>query len=304
MNWMHVGTELATYAWTIVCVRLVWKRGGWPLLVVLIAGGLYGFVLEYSSVKANTEYCYDAAMIMIPPWPVKPPAGDPCPVGPSVPLWISFGWMMTIYIAMQTSSRLNLPFYVRPVVDGLVGMSIDWVLDPLAVHIQFWQWYTPGPYYGVPLDNFLGWFTTIASFSLFLRLGQRWWGAQGGFKALYGAPLFAIVAGVAVVAVVMKAALALPPSVNWWILLALLFGLALLLVIPYRRRVRGSSPPDWFIILDSGTWICWYAFLSWASGLYAVYPSLILIAGAVLTFAMLGYCWPYSFAPRARTTES
>lgn len=156
MNWMHVATELATYAWTIVFLRLIWKRGGWPLMVVVIAAGIFGFILEYGSVKANSDYCYDKAMIMLPPWPVTPPPGDPCPVGPAVPLWIFFGWMMTIYIAMQTSTRLALPFFVRPVVDGLVGMSIDWVLDPLAAHIHFWQWYVPGPYYGIPLDNFLG----------------------------------------------------------------------------------------------------------------------------------------------------
>ena len=32
----------------------------------------------------------------------------------------------------------------------------DLVLDPAAVRLGFWAWYDPGPYFGVPVINFLG----------------------------------------------------------------------------------------------------------------------------------------------------
>src|SRR4051794_34896409 len=32
---------------------------------------------------------------------------------------------------------------------------------------------TPGPWFGVPLGNFYGWFMVVASFSLLLRLGRQ-----------------------------------------------------------------------------------------------------------------------------------
>lgn len=40
------------------------------------------------------------------------------------------------------------------------AMIIDLVLDPAAVKLGFWQWNTPGFYYGVPLVNFIGWLLT------------------------------------------------------------------------------------------------------------------------------------------------
>lgn len=39
---------------------------------------------------------------------------------------------------------------------GLMVLA-DTVLDPAAVHIGFWAWQQPGPYYGVPFINFVGW---------------------------------------------------------------------------------------------------------------------------------------------------
>lgn len=48
-------------------------------------------------------------------------------------------------------------FLVRyPVVVVLV-IILDLILDPGAVSLGFWAWDSPGPYYGVPLQNFLGW---------------------------------------------------------------------------------------------------------------------------------------------------
>jgi hypothetical protein len=297
---IHVFTELLAYGWTFFCIRHAWRRGGWPVVVVLIAGGLYGLILEYSSVKANVAYCYDPAMIMIPPWPVAPPPGDPCPIGPAVPLWIAFGWMMTIYVAMQTSSRLDLPFYVRPLVDGLLGMSIDWILDPLAAHALFWQWYQPGPYYGIPLENFFGWFVTIAAFSLALRLAQRKFGGNGRM-AVYGSPAIAIVAGIAIVTILVKGFVALGAHVSEELMLGATLGAALLIVLPHRFRVKGALPPDWFIIAESVSYTLYYSALMWITGLYAKDPSLVLVSIGVLVFATAGYSWPYAFGPRPGT---
>lgn len=36
-------------------------------------------------------------------------------------------------------------------------VAVDVVLDPAAVAIGFWTYVPPGPYYGVPLSNYLGW---------------------------------------------------------------------------------------------------------------------------------------------------
>jgi putative membrane protein len=40
----------------------------------------------------------------------------------------------------------------------LLGVALDLVLDPVAVRIEgYWLWGVHGPYYGIPLSNFVGW---------------------------------------------------------------------------------------------------------------------------------------------------
>lgn len=53
-------------------------------------------------------------------------------------------------------------------------MAIDMILDPLAVYAGFWVWTKGGPFYGIPLENFTGWFLTafLATF-IFLIYESR-----------------------------------------------------------------------------------------------------------------------------------
>lgn len=46
---------------------------------------------------------------------------------------------------------------------------LDLVLDPAAVQLGFWGWAEPGPYYGVPLVNYLGWMVSGGLAVLALR---------------------------------------------------------------------------------------------------------------------------------------
>jgi putative membrane protein len=68
--------------------------------------------------------------------------------------------------------KLNVGFLV-PVLTGLFLVLIDLVLDPAAVKLEFWQWDTPGFFYGVPIVNLIGWFLGgfIASW-----LANAFWG--------------------------------------------------------------------------------------------------------------------------------
>ena len=52
---------------------------------------------------------------------------------------------------------------------------VDGVLDPGAAFLGFWVWPEGGPYYGVPVTNYLGWlFSSTLAAALLLTLG-RWW---------------------------------------------------------------------------------------------------------------------------------
>ena len=54
----------------------------------------------------------------------------------------------------------------------------DLVLDPAMAHpslaLNFWVWHQSGPYFGMPIQNFLGWTATAA---LFMGLSRWLWGA-------------------------------------------------------------------------------------------------------------------------------
>lgn len=89
---------------------------------------------------------------------------------------------------------------------ALFMVMIDMVADPLSVRGNRWFlgrlfWYDPpGPYFGVPISNYLGWFfvaaVTIAIFQWLDRWlnrgGRKPWGALPGFpsRALLGPGLY------------------------------------------------------------------------------------------------------------------
>ncbi len=40
----------------------------------------------------------------------------------------------------------------------LLGVLASLMLDPILVKLELWQWENPGPFYGVPVLSFVGWF--------------------------------------------------------------------------------------------------------------------------------------------------
>jgi len=63
------------------------------------------------------------------------------------------GYLLGMLVLGDRAGRLSVRF---PTVVALVVL-LDLVLDPGAVAIGFWAWPDPGPYYGVPAINYLGW---------------------------------------------------------------------------------------------------------------------------------------------------
>jgi uncharacterized membrane protein len=58
---------------------------------------------------------------------------------------------------------------------GLAMVAWDLALDPLMVADGHWNWETPGAYFGVPLQNYWGWWlTAFTILALYLALrGSR-----------------------------------------------------------------------------------------------------------------------------------
>lgn len=96
-----------------------------------------------------------------------------------VPLMTPVSWAIIIYMAysmtnLLASKKINVTnkeglvkhlmqlimLIIFSSMDGLIAMNLDLILDPVAVSPQIagWVWINGGPYYGVPISNFVGWF--------------------------------------------------------------------------------------------------------------------------------------------------
>lgn len=92
--------------------------------------------------------------------------------------------------------------------DGLLALSIDFALDPIALNYGWWVWKPLDPgegFFGIPGGNFMVWFVIVAGLSMAIRLAYR--SPLRDVRGLLGGLIPAAVA-VAVVAVVLAFVLA------------------------------------------------------------------------------------------------
>jgi putative membrane protein len=97
-----------------------------------------------------------------------------------VPLLIPVAWFMMTYpsyvIARHLVPVLRKGWIWRLLVAALGGLIMtawDLAMDPMMVAGGHWVWEQPGAYFGIPLQNYWGWWlTTFVTFWLFLSLAH------------------------------------------------------------------------------------------------------------------------------------
>ena len=95
-----------------------------------------------------------------------------------VPLIIPVAWFMMMYPSFVIADWvIPAKSAWRSVLVAAVGAVImtawDVVMDPVMVSGGHWVWEVNGPYFGIPLQNFSGWWlTTFVTFLVFLWLGK------------------------------------------------------------------------------------------------------------------------------------
>ncbi|MFA5204627.1 MAG: carotenoid biosynthesis protein, partial [Lentisphaeria bacterium] len=146
--------------------RLGWKPAGVLLALVFVVS------LAFETVGAGTGWVYG-------PYHYSDRLG-PMFLG-LVPWLIPASWFMMMYPALLVAERL-LPAGWQgtrraaglAALAGLVMTAWDVVLDPLMVRAGFWSWEVAGPFFGVPLRNYAGWWvTSTTAFALFLAVFRR-----------------------------------------------------------------------------------------------------------------------------------
>jgi putative membrane protein len=95
-----------------------------------------------------------------------------------VPLLIPVAWFMMTYpsyvIALRLVPGVKNTWLWRlfvAAIGALIMTAWDLAMDPMMVAGGHWVWDQAGPYFGIPLQNFWGWWLTIfVTFWLFLAL--------------------------------------------------------------------------------------------------------------------------------------
>jgi uncharacterized membrane protein len=147
--------EIIIYVQFTICLRHALKAGADKLLK-LFTGILFGVILEIATIRQLNAYQYGQFWIMV----------------LDVPLCIGVAWSCIIYAVMEFSDGSSLPYWTRPILDGLLALNIDLALDTVAIRLGFWDWGQglKFQYFGVPYANFWAWFWVVSSFSLGYRL--------------------------------------------------------------------------------------------------------------------------------------
>ncbi|MBK9926793.1 MAG: carotenoid biosynthesis protein [Anaerolineales bacterium] len=170
--------EVIIYIQFALCLHHAWKHGTANLLR-LFAGILFGVSLELATIRQLHVYQYGQFLIMV----------------LDVPLCIGVAWGCILYSAMEFSNASSLPYWTRPILDGLLALNIDLAMDAIAIRFGFWDWGQglEFQYFGVPFANFWAWFWVIFFFSLGYRIFAR----RKDWVGTWVSPLLGYVIGLA-----------------------------------------------------------------------------------------------------------
>ena len=114
--------ELTIYIQFALCLRHALKHDT-SNIFKLFAGTLFGVLLELATTRQLNAYQYGQFLIMV----LK------------IPLCIGVAWGCIIYAVMEFSDGTSLPYWTRPILDGLIALNIDLTMDTIAIRLGFWD---------------------------------------------------------------------------------------------------------------------------------------------------------------------
>ncbi len=257
--------EIIIYIQFTLCFVHAWKHGTANLLR-LFAGILFGVVLELATIRQLNAYQYGQFLLMV----------------LDVPLCIGVAWGCILYSVMEFSDGSNLPYWLRPVLDGLLALNIDLSLDTVAIRFGFWEW-GQGlgfQYFGVPYANFWAWFWVIFFFSF----GYRLFAHRKDWIGTWLSPIFALIVGlIGVLGTNALIAYKIPFAYHG-LTVTLLLVIALVSVIALRPKFHTTSVPSlvfWVPVLTHA----YILVAGLVSGFILEPPFLLLVGIAMIVIA-------------------
>lgn len=262
--------ELLILALFLLCLQDAWRRGPWAAWQ-LLAGALFGLLLEWATIQQLNAYEYGRFLVMLGP----------------VPVVIGVAWGTIIYSVRAFSDSTDLPEWARPVLDALLALNIDLSMDAIAIRLGMWDWGRglDYQYFGVPYNNFWAWFWVVFSFSLSLRL-------LSGLPGLWGrwlSPAGAIVFGAAGVLITNHIITSISSDLVHYAVIIAVLGGALLLVLGLRPKISTAAQGAFVFTVPFGFHI-YFLIAGLISGAVLRPPFLLLVSMA-MSLAALWLHW-------------
>jgi uncharacterized membrane protein len=188
----------------------------------------YGYALERAAQLAFASHDYGTA------WRLAPGG---------VPLAVPLVWAALIVSALTLAARLRLTTPGACAAGAAVlALSLDLVMEPVAVAAGLWRWTPPGPWLGIPVGNFVGWAVIVAAYAYgaerFSALGSPARQAARRTLVATGSVLALLAVGAAWTALRLEARL---PSAFGWVAWVVLVAAAAALGLRRRWSAVGTS---------------------------------------------------------------
>jgi hypothetical protein len=264
------------------CLLHASRQGRFQVLELLCTV-LYGFLLEWLTIKQLSAYHYGQFLVMI----------------DGAPLAVALGWAVIIYSCMGFTSRLRLAEPARPILDALLALNIDVALDVVAVRLGMWAWHgveLDQQWFGVPWANFLAWFIIVWSFSGSIR-ALRAWQEHRWRRWLY--PLLAIALSLLVLTGSSSLYRFVPEQAGKSALVPLLLIAGSLVIVVDVRPGFAAEPQEPMIALVPIAFHAFALVAGVASGIFARNSTLAFIAVAMLLVGLGLHALPW-WAARSR----
>jgi bisanhydrobacterioruberin hydratase len=131
----------------ITCALLLWinhREKGKEIAFFSTLVFILGYLVEFIGVKTGLvfgDYQYGATL------------------GPKlfgVPVIIGLNWLLVMYCVASLTDTLKISVVTKVILASLLAVAIDWLIEPVAMHYDFWNWKNGV----VPFQNYVGWFIT------------------------------------------------------------------------------------------------------------------------------------------------
>lgn len=266
-NLYFLAFEILVLVLFLACLQNAWQRGSW-IVWQLLAGVLFGLLLEWATIQQLNTYEYGHFLVML----------------GTVPVVIGVAWGTIIYSVRAFSDSTNLPVWARPVLDGLMAINLDLSMDAIAIRLGMWDWGDgfDFEYFGVPYNNFWAWFWVVFSFSLSLRLLSN----LPGFWGRWLSPAGAIICGTASVLITNRIITSISSDLIHYAAIIAVLGSALLLVLALRPEVSIRSRAAFIFLVPIGFHA--YFLIAGLVSSAILDPPFLLVVSVVMSIIALG----------------